>query len=86
MPLAWLYSENKLLPVQRWTGWPDHAHSPADVRWATSTPERREAEPVSFDSGRVRAWLGAQSPAPSDEKTSCSRAVQTEVRRCRQSC
>lgn len=40
---------------------------------------------MSFDSGRVRAWLGAQSPAPSDEKTSCSRAVQTEVRRCRQS-
>lgn len=70
-----------LLPVQRWRGWPDHAHSsllPAEAWWVTSTPERREAEPVSFDSGRVRAWLGVQSPAPGDEQTSCSRAVQTE--------
>lgn len=67
--------------MQRSRGWSDHAHSgvfPPETRWATSTPERREAEPASFDSGRVRAWLGVQSPAPIGEKTSCSRAVQTE--------
>lgn len=71
-----------LLPVQSSRGWPDHAHSsvlPVEAWWTTSTPERREEEPISFDSGRVRAWLGVQSPAPLDEKTSCSRAVQTEV-------
>lgn len=36
-------------------------------------------EPISFDRGRVRAWLGVQSAAPS-QKTSCSRGVQTDSR------
>lgn len=47
-------------------------------QWATSTPDRQNSEPVSFDGGRVRAWLGVQSPAPQERRTSCSRAVQTD--------
>ncbi|XP_067363456.1 uncharacterized protein si:ch211-137a8.2 isoform X2 [Channa argus] len=39
-------------------------------QWMTSTPEGQDSEPVGFDSGRVRAWLGVQ--------TSCSKAVQTD--------
>ncbi|TMS07740.1 Nesprin-2 [Larimichthys crocea] len=47
-------------------------------QWATSTPDREDSEPVSFDGGRVRAWLGVQSPAPLERGTSCSKAVQTD--------
>ncbi|KAL7400821.1 hypothetical protein ABVT39_018398 [Epinephelus coioides] len=47
-------------------------------QWATSTPDRQDGEPVSFDGGRVRAWLGVQSPGPPERRTSCSRAVQTD--------
>ncbi|XP_042342081.1 nesprin-2 [Plectropomus leopardus] len=74
----------------RLEGWLDHAHlsviSPAAThgggtwpkrgQWVTSTPERQDGEPVSFDGGRVRAWLGVQSPAPAERRT--SRAVQTD--------
>ncbi|XP_059186454.1 nesprin-2 isoform X2 [Centropristis striata] len=73
-------------------GWLDHAHpglfSPvanprgrtrlSGDQWATSTPDVQDGEPVSFDGGRVRAWLGVQSPAPPERRTSCSRAVQTD--------
>ncbi|XP_061828260.1 nesprin-2 [Nerophis lumbriciformis] len=40
---------------------------------ATSTPEEKNGASVGFD-GRVRAWLGGQSPAP----LSCCKAVQTD--------
>ncbi|XP_027135823.1 nesprin-2 isoform X1 [Larimichthys crocea] len=77
---------------QRLSGWFDHAHpavfSPAETKgggtrlngdqWTTSTPDREDSEPVSFDGGRVRAWLGVQSPAPLERGTSCSKAVQTD--------
>ncbi|GLD65695.1 nesprin-2-like protein [Lates japonicus] len=73
-------------------GWLDHTHpgvfSPIVSReeeprlngdqWATSTPERQDSEPVGFDGGRVRAWLGVQSHAPPERRTSCSKAVQTD--------
>ncbi|XP_034459514.1 nesprin-2 [Hippoglossus hippoglossus] len=72
--------------------WQDHTHpavfSPAatqeeeprlsDHQWATSTPDGRDSDPLSFDGGRVRAWLGVQSPAPPERRTSCSKAVQTD--------
>ncbi|XP_026151905.1 uncharacterized protein LOC113123808 isoform X2 [Mastacembelus armatus] len=35
-------------------------------------------ELVLFNGGRVRAWLGEQGPAPSERRTSCSKAVQTD--------
>ncbi|KAM6932479.1 nesprin-2 isoform 1-T2 [Lycodopsis pacificus] len=74
-------------------GWLDHAHPsvpvpvvtqrggtlPNDEHWATSTPDRQDGEPVCFDGGRVRAWLGVQGPASPEMITSCSRAVQTDV-------
>ncbi|XP_054649436.1 nesprin-2 isoform X2 [Dunckerocampus dactyliophorus] len=41
--------------------------------WVTSTPEDQDGEAVGFD-GRVRAWLGGQSPSP----PSCCKAVQTD--------
>ncbi|KAE8294871.1 Nesprin-1 Enaptin KASH domain-containing protein 1 [Larimichthys crocea] len=77
---------------QRLSGWFDHAHpavfSPVETKgggtwlngdqWTTSTPDREDSEPVSFDGGRVRAWLGGQSPAPLEKRTSCSKAVQTD--------
>uniref|UniRef100_A0A3Q3FX56 Uncharacterized LOC110001169 n=1 Tax=Labrus bergylta TaxID=56723 RepID=A0A3Q3FX56_9LABR len=67
----------------------DHAHSsvfsPMPLQeggtwlkgdqWSTSTPDRE----TSFDGGRVRAWLGDQSPAPPVRKTSCCKAVQTDA-------
>ncbi|KAM6987420.1 nesprin-2 [Tautogolabrus adspersus] len=67
----------------------DHAHpsvfSPMPLQevgtwlkgdqWATSTPDKE----TSFDGGRVRAWLGDQSPAPPVRKTSCCKAVQTDA-------
>ncbi|XP_036937103.1 nesprin-2 isoform X2 [Acanthopagrus latus] len=73
-------------------GWLGHAHpgvfSPIESQrggtqlhgdqWATSTPDGQEGEPVSFDGGRVRAWLGVQSPAPPERTTSCCKAVQTD--------
>lgn len=78
--------------MQRSEGWLDHAHpgvfSPIESerggaqlygdQWATSTPDGQEGEPVSFDGGRVRAWLGVQSPAPPERTTSCCKAVQTD--------
>lgn len=81
-----------LLPVQRLDGWLDHAHpsvfspvasqgggtQPNGDQWVTSTPSRRDSEPISFDGGRVRAWLGGQSPAPPERRTSCSKSVQTD--------
>ncbi|XP_069029160.1 uncharacterized protein [Embiotoca jacksoni] len=48
-----------------------------EERWATSTPRRQDGEPIGFDGGRVKAWLGVQSSAPPERGTSCSRAVQT---------
>ncbi|XP_078023504.1 uncharacterized protein LOC117259344 isoform X3 [Epinephelus lanceolatus] len=76
----------------RLEGWLDHAQPsvfpPVTTQrggtrtnrdqWATSTPDRQDGEPVSFDGGRVRAWLGVQSPGPPERRTSCSRAVQTD--------
>ncbi|XP_044057655.1 nesprin-2 isoform X2 [Siniperca chuatsi] len=76
----------------RLEGWLDHAHpsvfSPVATQgggtrlngdqWATSTPDRQDSEPVGFDGGRVRAWLGVQCPAPPERRTSCSKAVQTD--------
>ncbi|XP_056297756.1 nesprin-2 isoform X2 [Pseudoliparis swirei] len=50
---------------------------PKGQRWATSTPDRQDDEPVCFDGRRVRAWLGVQGPAPLERTTSCSKAVQT---------
>ncbi|XP_041652675.1 nesprin-2 isoform X2 [Cheilinus undulatus] len=44
-------------------------------QWTSSTPDR---ETLSFDGGRVRAWLGDQSSAPPVRKTSCCKAVQTD--------
>ncbi|KAG7256757.1 hypothetical protein CRUP_025647 [Coryphaenoides rupestris] len=35
-------------------------------------------EPISFDGGRVRAWLGVQSSPSPSQRTSCSRGVQTD--------
>ncbi|KAI3354389.1 hypothetical protein L3Q82_018503, partial [Scortum barcoo] len=81
-----------LFPVQRVEGWLDRAHpsifspvatEPGGTRlngdeWATSTPDRRDGNPVSFDGGRVRAWLGVQSSAPPERRTSCCKAVQTD--------
>lgn len=67
--------------MQRLKGWLDHTHTsvlPMEAQWATSTPSRREAEPVNFDSRLIRAWLGVKSPAHTTEKASCSRVVQTE--------
>ncbi|AWO99470.1 Hypothetical protein SMAX5B_010713 [Scophthalmus maximus] len=59
-------------------GWLDHTHLEAEPQWATSTPDRQDGEPVGFDGRRVRAWLGVQSPAPPERRTSCSKAVQTD--------
>ncbi|CAL8354084.1 unnamed protein product [Lota lota] len=42
-----------------------------------SLPDQQVCEPISFDGGRVRAWLGVQSSTPS-QRTSCSRGVQTD--------
>ncbi|XP_035536674.1 nesprin-2 [Morone saxatilis] len=84
--------EADLVSVQRLDGWFDHAHtsvfSPVATQsggtrvsgdqWATSTPDRQDSEPVGFDGGRVRAWLGDQSPTPPERRTSCSKAVQTD--------
>ncbi|TNN71044.1 Nesprin-2 [Liparis tanakae] len=50
---------------------------PKGQRWATSTPDGQDGEPVCFDGRRVRAWLGVQGPAPLETTTSCSKAVQT---------
>ncbi|XP_040903288.1 nesprin-2 isoform X2 [Toxotes jaculatrix] len=47
-------------------------------RRGTSTPDRQDFDTVSFDGGRVRAWLGVQIPAPPERTTSCSKAVQTD--------
>ncbi|XP_029964206.1 nesprin-2 isoform X3 [Salarias fasciatus] len=47
-------------------------------RWTTSTPDRLDGEPGFFPGGRVEAWLGVQSPAQSQTRTSRSRAVQTD--------
>lgn len=62
-------------------GWLGQAHpsvfAPVEAQWMTSTPGRQD-KLASFDGGRVRAWLGVQSPAPKEERTSCSKAVQTE--------
>ncbi|KAK5868997.1 hypothetical protein PBY51_009963 [Eleginops maclovinus] len=48
-------------------------------QWTTSTPDGEDVGPISFDHGRVRAWLGGHSPAPSDRSTPCSKAVPTDV-------
>ncbi|KAF7656466.1 hypothetical protein LDENG_00040360 [Lucifuga dentata] len=47
-------------------------------QWVTSTPDSQDCEPFSFDGGRVRAWLGVQSPAHKEGRTSCSKSVQTD--------
>ncbi|XP_062242793.1 nesprin-2 isoform X1 [Platichthys flesus] len=73
--------EEDLLPA-----WQDHTHpatqeeelQPSDHQWATSTPDGQDSDPISFDGGRVRAWLGVRSPAPPERRTSCSKAVQTD--------
>lgn len=75
----WLFVYNP--NVQRSDGWLGQAHpsvfAPVEAQWMTSTPGRQD-KLASFDGGRVRAWLGVQSPAPQEERTSCSKAVQTE--------
>ncbi|XP_023257565.1 nesprin-2-like, partial [Seriola lalandi dorsalis] len=67
--------------------WLDHTYSGAAQKakpqlngdqWASSTPDRQAGEPISFDGGRVRAWLGVQRSAPPERRTSCSKAVQTD--------
>ncbi|KAM3615955.1 uncharacterized protein V6R79_010218 [Siganus canaliculatus] len=65
--------------------WLDHAYPrplpPVPPQVSTdSAPDRKSPVETNggFDGGRVRAWLGVQSPAPSETRTSCSRAVQTE--------
>ncbi|XP_022594329.1 nesprin-2-like [Seriola dumerili] len=67
--------------------WLDHTYSGATQKaepqlngdqWASSTPDRQAGEPLSFDGGRVRAWLGVQRSAPPERRTSCSKAVQTD--------
>ncbi|XP_078103221.1 nesprin-2 isoform X1 [Sander vitreus] len=78
----------------RLEGWLDHAHPsvaspvasqrdgtrPDGDQWATSTPDSRDGEPVGFDGGRVRAWLGVtRSHALPERRTSCSKAVQTNA-------
>ncbi|KAM8905633.1 nesprin-2 [Spinachia spinachia] len=77
------------LQLQRWLG---HTHpsvpSPLATQggetwpnvelWATSTPDKLDSEPVGFDGGRVRAWLGVQGPAPPGRATCFSKAVQTD--------
>ncbi|XP_070399774.1 nesprin-2 isoform X2 [Nothobranchius furzeri] len=47
-------------------------------QWTTSTPAREDDEPMRFDGGRVKAWLSVQSSTPSENRTSCSKAVQTD--------
>lgn len=47
-------------------------------QWVTSTPDAQDSELVSFDGGRVRAWLGVQNLASQEMMSSCSKAVQTE--------
>ncbi|XP_053279034.1 nesprin-2 [Pleuronectes platessa] len=54
---------------------------PSDHQWVTSTPDEQDGDPLSFDGGRVRAWLGVRSPAPPERRTSCSKAVQTDEHR-----
>ncbi|XP_034534856.1 nesprin-2 isoform X2 [Notolabrus celidotus] len=65
-------------PVALQGGWT----RPNQDQWVTSTPDRDDGddrEMLSFDGGRVREWLGVQSPAPAPvRKTSCSKAVQTD--------
>lgn len=46
---------------------------PPPSRAVTSPPHTEASELSPYDGGRVRAWLGVQSPS------SCSKAVQTEV-------
>lgn len=90
--IYYIFSIYYLFSVQRLDGWLDHAHpsvfSAVETnwgetmlnrdQWATSTPDRRDSEPVNFDGRRVRAWLGVQSPALAERRTSCSKAVQTD--------
>lgn len=90
--IYYIFSIYYLSSVQRLDGWLDDTHpsvfSAVETKWgetmlnrdqwATSTPDRWDSEPVNFDGGRVRAWLGVQSPAPPERKTSCSKAVQTD--------
>ncbi|XP_068173855.1 nesprin-2 [Antennarius striatus] len=45
-------------------------------QWLTSTPEGQNGHPIRFDGGRVRAWLGVQSSAPLERRS--SKAVQTD--------
>lgn len=88
--------------MQGWNGWLDYT-PPSDSspvraqrddtrltrdKWATSTPDGRDCELANFDGGRVRAWLRVQSPVLPEERTSCSKAVQTDgkVRVCRCVC
>ncbi|XP_072249016.1 nesprin-2 [Leuresthes tenuis] len=72
--------------------WPDHPQpgfcspvaaiqevtQPSRDQWMTSTPDREAGEPLSFDGGRVKAWLRVQSSAPPERRASCSKAVQTD--------
>ncbi|KAG7224429.1 hypothetical protein INR49_015093, partial [Caranx melampygus] len=74
-------------------GWPNQTHpevfstvtilnkesQQSGDQWPTSTPDRQDSEPVSFDGGRVRAWLGVQSLALAERRSSCSKAVQTDL-------
>lgn len=41
----------------------------------TSTPDRKDSQPLRFGDGRVKAWLQIQSSAPSETR---SKAVQTD--------
>ncbi|KAJ3591277.1 hypothetical protein NHX12_009223 [Muraenolepis orangiensis] len=48
-----------------------------EVGAASRVSGLRVCEPISFDGGRVRAWLGVQTSTPA-ERTSCSRGIQTD--------
>lgn len=70
---SWLDQNHRLVrPVE--SQWARTTLSPD--RLAASTPSQWEdSRPIDFDGGRVRAWLGVQSP---EGRSSCSRAVQTD--------
>lgn len=80
-----------LFSVQSAGDWRDQLHpgffSPAAAQQeeplpsvdqrSTSTPDRQDgARPVSFDGGRVKAWLGVLSSTPQDGVMSISGGVE----------
>ncbi|CAJ1066285.1 nesprin-2 isoform X1 [Xyrichtys novacula] len=57
----------------------DLSHAaPQGDEWVTSTPGRYDREMLSYDGGRVRAWLGVESSAPAVRRTCSCKAVQTD--------